>query len=101
MRVRFWLVYFFVVLLPSSAFAFGDPYGGFGPASMSMGERIIQHLIAAFFGALLGALFSQKLRQFRRCLLLAVVALGLFLALIGSPATGNVASFIAGFIAAW
>jgi len=81
--------------------AFGDPYGGFGSASMSIGERIIQHLIAAFFGALLGAFFSQKLRKFRRWLLLAFVGLGLFLALIGSPATGNIASFIAGFIAAW
>jgi type IV secretion system protein VirD4 len=99
--VRFWLVYFFVVLLPSYAFAFGDPYGGFGSASMSMGERIKQHLLAAFFGALLGAFFSQKLRQFRRWLLLAIVGLGLFLALIGSPATGNIASFIAGFIIAW
>ncbi len=100
-RVRPWLVYLFVVLLPSSALAFGDPYGGFGSASMSIGERIIQHLIAAFFGALLGAFFSQKLRKFRRWLLLAFVGLGLFLALIGSPATGNIASFIAGFIAAW
>lgn len=100
-RVRPWLVYFFVVLLPSSALAFGDPYGGFGSASMSVGERIIQHLIAAFFGALLGAFFSQKLRKFRRWLLLAFVGLGLFLALIGSPVTGNIASFIAGFIIAW
>ena len=100
-RVRPWLVYLFVVLLPSSALAFGDPYGGFGSASMSIGERIIQHLIAAFFGALLGAFFSQKLRKFRRWLLLAFVGLGLFLALIGSPVTGNIASFIAGFIIAW
>ena len=100
-RVRFWLVYFFVVLLPSSAFAFGGLYGGLEEPSMGLGKRIVQHLVAAFFGALLGALFSQKLRQIRRWLLLAFVALGLFLAIIGSPATGNIASFIAGFIAAW
>ena len=99
-RVRPWLVYFFVVLLPSYAFAFGDPYGGFD-SPMSIKERIKQHLLAAFLGALFGTFFSQKLRKFRRWLLLAAVALGLLLAIIGSPITGNIASFIAGFAAAW
>ena len=101
-RVRFWMIYFFVVLLPSSAFAlFGDPYGGFAAAPMSMGQRIKQHLIAALFGALLGAFFSQKLRKFRKWLLLAMIALGLLFAVIGSPTGGNIAFFIAGFIGAW
>ena len=100
-RVRFWLVYFFVVLLPSSVFAFGDLYGGLEAPSMSLGKRILQHLVAALVGAFFGAVFSQKLRQFRRWLLLAFVALGLFLAIIGSPATGNIAFFIAGFAGAW
>lgn len=102
-RVRFWLVYFFVVLFPSYAFAlFGNPYyGGLAPEPTSMGTRIKQHLIAAIFGALLGAFFSQKLRKFRKWLFLALVALGLLLAFLSSPTAGNFASFIAGFIGAY
>jgi len=101
-RVRFWLIYFFIVLFPTSAFAlFGDPYAGLGAPQVSMGQRITQHFIAAALGALMGAFFSQKLRKFRKWLLLAMVGLGLLLAVVGSPALGNVAFFIAGFIGAY
>lgn len=96
-RVRPWLICLFVVLLPLYAFAFGDPYG----ESVSVGNRLLQHFVAAFLGALLGAFFSQKLRQYRRWVLLGIVALGLLLAFFSSPMLGNIASFIAGFIAAW
>lgn len=103
LKVQSWL-FGLVLLFPFSAFAqFYGPAGrqmmGYGPAWYE--HRITQHVIAALLGALVGAFFSQKLRQFRKWVFLAIVVVAVFASVIVNQYAGNIACFIAGAIAAY
>ena len=52
-------------------------------------------------GGLLGALFSDKLRKFRRVLFFALLGLVLLLGIIFNATLGNIVLFIAAFVAAY
>ena len=94
-----------ILLLPGWAFAqlgylnplmMGDSAGAGGLAN-----RIPQHLMALILGGLVGAFFSDKLREFRKFVFWLIVGLGLLGFIFLSTTTGNIACFIAGAIGAY
>ena len=97
----------FILLLLISAWASQSlaayPYSsGFDPyAEPTFGARFIQHLLAALFGAILGAFFSEKFKEHRRWVFLMFLAIGAIVGTITSVFFGNVAFFFLGFIVAY
>jgi len=103
--VRLWLVGS-VLLFPASALA--QFYPGFNARapepsfeSSLLGDRLVQHLVAAILGALIGAFFSERLKKFRLYFFLVGVALLLLAGSILSTTGGNIAAFIIGAASAY
>ena len=101
LKIKFWL-FLFLLLPPSLALA----QYGYGQSRMMYGPswydyRLAQHLIAAILGALVGAFFSDKLREFRKWIIGAIIAVALLAFAVTSTTGGNIASFIVGLVAAY
>ena len=74
-------------------------YGSYGARDFSLPwymNRFVQHIIAALLGLILGALFSDKLRQFRKFLFIFSIIILLILGVVASPYLGNIAFFVTG-----
>lgn len=89
-----WLISL-VLFFPASAFAqfmpeYGDIQGYYWR------ERLQQHFIAAVFGAIIGAFFSQRLKRFRFWLFIVALALFLLFTAVTSTLGGNAAAFLIG-----
>ena len=92
----------FLLLLPALALAqYG--YGQYGAryGTRWYEYRLVQHVIAAILGAILGVFCSDKLREFRKWLFGAVGTLAMISIVILSPELGNLVIFVIGFLAAY
>ena len=98
----FWLS---LILLAIPAAALAQFYGAhyqpmdFGPSWYDL--ALFQHLIALLLGGLVGAFFSDRLRKFRKWVLLAILALGGLVFILMSTTTGNIVFFFIGAVAAY
>ncbi len=95
-----WGLLVLVLLIPAMAWAqYGNPYGGYRePWYM---QRMVQHILSALFGAITGAFFSQKLRKFRRWLILACIVLGAIVGVIANVFIGNMVFYLIAAGVAW
>jgi type IV secretion system protein VirD4 len=95
----------YLLLLPASTWAQYGLYGNFGPSMMERTpwyqHRIFEHLISLLLGALVGAFFSQKLREFRRWLMAIIFGLSFIIFALLNSILANIGFFIAGFIVAY
>lgn len=100
------------VLLYQAGFVwaqFNSRYGGTAPfpvepepsVGSTVGSRILAFIIGAAIGSLIGAFFSDRLRAFRRWLLIALIASVVLFAIGFHSATAGVGGAIVGGILAW
>lgn len=64
-------------------------------------SRALQHVLAVIFGGLLGALFSDKMRELRRLLFFSLLGIAVLIGILMNATMGNIALFIAAFVAAY
>lgn len=84
-----------LLLVPASAFAQGLDFGS--PDTSLNARRLLPHLICAFYGAVIGAFFSHKLRRFRKWFIVTCVVLYC----IYNPVMANLVIFFAAMIGTW
>lgn len=96
----------FSLMLPALVLAQHSMFSPYGDPRMTYGQSwyeypLAQHFFALLFGALLGAFFSDKLREFRKWLIGTVVALVLLVFSFSSVTGANIAFFALGFLGAY
>ena len=100
-----WGLFVLALLLPVMAWAQYGQYG-FNPLMMGFNEpwymhRFAQHALSALWGGLAGAFFSEKLREFRRWLIIGGFVLGALVGVIVSTFLGNITFFVLAAGGAW
>jgi type IV secretion system protein VirD4 len=64
-------------------------------------SRWVQHLLAAIFGGLFGLVISDKFKPIRRFLIIALIVVGVILAVVVNADSGNIVIFIVSAIIVW
>lgn len=102
LKLHAWLL-FLLFLAPVAALAQQYGYGQFPNAYADpwYEHRWIQHIISALMGALVGAFFSDKFREYRKWIFIGISILALLAFMYISTTTGNIAFFVAGAVFAF
>ncbi len=84
-----------------------NPYGGYQSfpqppdPRLDFDNRILQHVLSAFLGGLIGAFFSKPLAMVRKWLLLLFVLVGAVVGAAAHVVLGNIAFFFLGALAVY